>query len=183
MAVATPLRCLPGREGVLSLVDQAGESGLEDRYVDSLPVGLATLPSEQRRENRDGPEQPGHYVADRHPDLRRVAAVRVHEAGDRHQARFGLQHEVVTRAEGVRAGGAVPADREVHEVGVESLQGVVVQAETRQAAHPVVLEEHVRPAEQPPQDFNPGTLAQIQAQRPLVPVYRDVVRGDSWIVG
>src|SRR5439155_14756188 len=79
VAVATPLRCLPGREGVLSLVDQAGESGLEDRYVDSLPVGLATLPSEQRRENRDGPEQPGHYVADRHPDLRRVAAVRVHE--------------------------------------------------------------------------------------------------------
>ena len=64
----------PGRgaadERVLRLVDEARQRGAEDRHVDPLtapgdraPVALAT---DERRQDPDRPEHPGHHVADGH---------------------------------------------------------------------------------------------------------------------
>ena len=69
-----------GDERVLRLVDEDREGRFEQRDVDPLArpgaVGdPAALPRQQRGQDGDRPEQPGHDVADRDADLGRLAAV------------------------------------------------------------------------------------------------------------
>ena len=51
VGVAQPPRRNPGHEGVLRLVDEHREGGLEDRDVDSLAPGRRPLASEQRAQD------------------------------------------------------------------------------------------------------------------------------------
>ena len=87
-------------ECVLRLVHQAGQRGAEDATRppagrDRPPLRPVALAADQRGQDADRPEHPGHDVADRHADLGRRAPVRVGGAGDRHQAARGLDDEVV----------------------------------------------------------------------------------------
>ncbi len=52
---------------------------------------------------------------------------------------------------------------------------VIVEAEAVQAARPEVLDQHVRPTDQPADDFPTFRLAKVQAQAALVAVDRHEV--------
>ena len=88
-----------GRPQLRRLPDRQRERALEQRGVDVLAAAGA-LARVQRREDRDGAEQPGRQVADRDPALDRVA---VGLAGDAHHARQPLGDQVVARPLRVRA--------------------------------------------------------------------------------
>ena len=114
----------PVDERVLGLVDEAGEGRAEERDVDPLaarrrsrtPVALAP---DQRGQDADRPEHPGHDIADRDADLGRAAAVLVRRAGDRHEPARGLDDEVVAGPVGGRADRPVAGDGEVDEARVQ----------------------------------------------------------------
>ena len=128
-------------------------------------------------------EQPGRDVADRDPDLHRPAALVVRLAGDRHQPADRLRDEVVAGLPGVRPGRPEPGDREVDEVRVELPEDVVAEPEPGEPADPVVLDEHVRVADEPAEDLAPGLLLEVEADRALVAVDREVVGGRPRAVG
>ena len=85
-------------------------------------TGPVRATSQQRGQDPDRREQPAHDVADGHADLRRMPAVGVGVAGDRHQPRLGLDHEVVAGPFRRRPVRSVAADGEVDEVGVQLAQ-------------------------------------------------------------
>ena len=150
----------PGDEGVLRLVDEHGQGGGQQGDVDALAahrtVGAA---SQEPGQDPDRGEQPRDDVADRDPDLGRVAAVGVGVAGDGHQPPDRLDHEVVS---GAFRGGAVrpvAADGEVDEVGVEVAQGLLVESESCQRSRSEVLDEDIRVSEQAAQDVGAGPPA------------------------
>ena len=74
-------------------------------------------------------------------------------AGDRHQPADRLDDEVVAGLPGVGAGRAEPGDREVDEVRVELAGGRRRRSRAGEAAHPVVLDEDVRGADEPAEDL------------------------------
>ncbi len=88
-----------------------------------------------------------------------MAAVRVGVAGDRHQSADRLDHEVVPGPVRGRSVGAVAADREVDEIGIQRAQRVVIEPEPRQGAGSEVLDEDVGIGEQPAQDVRAGRPA------------------------
>ena len=150
----------------------------EQRHVDALaarrPLGA---PRQQPGQDPDRREQPGDDVADRDAHLRGMAAVRVGLAGDRHEPADRLDHEVVPGPVRRRSVGAVAADREVDEVGVQLPQRVVIETETSEGARPEILDEDVRVGQQPAQDLGAGGLAQVEPDGALVAVDRQVVGG------
>src|SRR4029079_10723348 len=94
---------------------------------------------DQRCEDSNPALETGCHNADRDADLGRLATVLVGRPGDRHQARLGLDHEVVSPTSGVGRIGAVAADRQVHEPRVERAERPFAEAEALEAAGPEVL--------------------------------------------
>ncbi len=186
VGVAAPRRRRARHERVLGLVHEAGEGRFEDRHVDPLPApgGRTARPvaAKERAEDADRAEQPGQDVRDRHADLARMAAVGVGEAGDRHEARLGLEHEVVAGAVGPGPGRAVAADAEVDERRVDLGQGRVVEAEPVEPADAEVLDEHVGAPQEAPQHGRAVGCLEVEPDRALVAVDREVVRGGPGIV-
>ena len=93
------------------------------------------------REDADGAEQAGRQVGDRDAALDRVAAGL---AGDAHHARQPLRDQVEAGPLRVRAGLAEAGDRGVDQPRVDRAQRLVVGAEPRRHARPVVLDQRRR---------------------------------------
>ena len=184
--VAVPSGRSPADERVLRLVDEHRQGRGEERHVDPLSrpgavgqarIGLPAL--QQRGEHGDRPEQPAHDVADRDPDLGRLAAVAVRCPGDRHEPARRLNDGVVAGPFGVGAVGPVARDRQVDESRVDPAQLGLVEPEPRKAADPEVLDDDVGTPEQPPQDVLAGFGAQVDAHAALVAVHRQEIGGGS----
>ena len=181
MGVAEPARRDALDERVLGLVHEDRQRRFEDRDVDPLadPVrrrALALAPGE-RGEDPDGRVEPGRDVGDRDADLRRVTAVGVGRAGDRHQPGLGLEQEVVARPADERPGRAVAADREMDEARVERGEDVVPEPEPGEAVRSEVLDEDVGVGEESAQHVGAGGLLQVEPEAALVAVDREVVGG------
>ena len=134
---------------------------------------------EQPGQDRDRAEQPGHDVADRDAHLRRLSPVLVRRPRDRHQPADRLHDEVVAGLPRIRAVRAEAGDREVHEVRVERGERGVPEPEPGQPTDPVVLDQHVRRAEEAPQDLAPGVGLEVDTDRALVPVDGEEVGGGA----
>ena len=186
VGVAHPDRRRATHERVLRLVDEDGERRFEERHVDPLPADVRPrrrVAGEQAGQDRDRAEQPGDDVADRHADLGRPSPVLVRRPRDRHQPADRLDHEVVARLRRIGAVGAEPRDREVHEVRVELAERGVAEPERGHPADAVVLDQHVRPREEPTKHLATGVGLQVEPDRALVPVDREEVGGRPRAVG
>ena len=64
-------------------------------------------------------------------------------AGDRHDARHALDHEVIARPLGIGPVLAEAGDRAIDELRVDGFQAVIVEAIFLQAAHLEVLDHHI----------------------------------------
>ena len=104
----------------------------------------------QRGEDADQREQRRAQVGDRHAGLDRRSPFG--GAGHRHQARETLRDQIEAALGRPRAGLAVAGDRGVDQPRVLAAQRVVVEAEARHHARPVVLDEDVGAAGQPLED-------------------------------
>ncbi len=89
-----------------------------------------------------------------------------------------LGDEVVARLRGVGSVGSVARDRKVHEARVQLAQRLLGQSQAIHSASPEVLDEHIRPTDQPAHHLAPLLAAQIQAQAALVPIDRQEVGRD-----
>ena len=175
VAVAHPARDDAARDEGTRLVDQPREGRAEQVDLDVLTAaGLVALV--EGREDADARVQPGHDVEDRDP---RAVGRALGVAGQAHQPRDGLDHEVVAGQVASAGSAAEAADRGVDDAGVVGADAVVVEPEPRQAPRLEVLDEDVGP---------PGELAgrrpvvvvlEVQRHRALVAVDPEVVRRDA----
>ena len=123
----------------------------------------------------DRPVQSGHHVEHRDagPERRTVGI-----AGEAHQPGHGL-HDQVVAGQPRALGGAEPADREVHQARVDGRRGVVVEAELGERAGLEVLDRDVRPAQQL-LGLRPVLVdTEVEHDRALVAVDRQVVGRDA----
>ncbi len=139
--------------------------------------------ADQPGQHRHGAEHPGDDVADRDAHLGRPAALVVGRAGDAHESAHGLDHEVVARAVGGGPRRAVAGDREVDERRVQLAQDVVIEAEAGEATRPEVLDEDVAAGQQAAQHLGTVGLVQVERDRALVAVDREVVGRGPRVVG
>ena len=118
---------------------QHADRGLEQRGVDEL-AAPGPLAREQRELDAVRREDPREQIRDRDPDARRAALV---GAGEAHQAAHGLRDRVEAGAARVRAVGAEARDAAHHEARMAAQQLGRIEAERREHAGPVVLDQHV----------------------------------------
>ena len=179
VGVAAPAGRRARHERVLGLVDEAGQGRFEDRHSTRWPAPaggpLARSRARSAARTPTAPNSPVSDVGDRDADLGRATAVGVGEAGDRHEAGLGLEDEVVAGAVGPRARRSVAADPEMDEGRVERRERRVVEAEPVEAADPEVLDEHVGLRQEPAQDRRTLGLPEVEPDRALVAVDREVV--------
>ena len=145
----------------------------QQRGFDVLPTSGA-FPRPQCVHHAERAEQTGEDVGHRQPDsLRRAARL----SRQRHQARLGLHDLVESRSRSVRAASSEPGDGQRDQPRVESAE--VVEPETESLKHPwpVVLDEDVGAARQPPQPVGALGGFEVEHHRALVAVGAHVVRG------
>ena len=161
-----PLGDAAPREVLRRLPHREGDPGVDERRVDELPEPRAR-PREQRRQDaRDG-EEGGAEVGHRYPRLDRWPP---RLAGDRHEARDALRHEVEAPLAGGRAGLAVARDGRVDETRMAPGELRVVQAELLEHPRPVVLHQHVGHRGEAPHRVAAGRLLQVDDDAALAAV-------------
>ncbi len=172
MRVAHPERHHVARHVRRALVDQPGQRRRHQVDLDVLPLpgGLAMA---QRGQHADHRVVARHHVE--HGDPGPVGRP-VRLAGQAHQPRHGLHHQIVARHP--RAGPRPePADRGVDDAGVGRADGVVVEPVLGQPAGAEVLHQHVGPPGQLPGEPGVALLPQVERDRPLAPVDAQVIGG------
>src|SRR5690606_25407114 len=128
-----------------------------------------------------GGQHPGDAVArredvgDRQADLARRARRPRHA----HDARLALHDRVVAGAAALRPVVPEPGDRQDDEAGVQLVQPPDREAEPVEDARPEVLHEHVGVPDQPLQGVPAVAGLQVEGDRLLVPVDRQVVGADA----
>ncbi len=171
MGVAHPERDHPSSRVRAGLVDHPGHRGGQQAGLDVLTLAGSGAVV-QRRQDADRGMQAGDDIEDRDTGPERWA-VRI--AGQAHQARHRLHHQVVTR-QVPAATRAEAADRGVHDAGVAGPDRLVVEPEPGQAAGLEVLHQHVGPAGKLPRGGQITGVIEVQGHGPLVPVDRQVIR-------
>ncbi|BDC26107.1 hypothetical protein NB2BOR_A03980 [Bordetella parapertussis] len=172
-----PLRYLARQEvvhdGAAGDVDQA----IEQRDVDGLSFAAEVAVLQRAQDRRRGVDARDH-IGDRDAGLERAAAgLGVRQAGDAHQSAHALEYVVVAGQVGVRAGLAESGDRAIHEPRIDLAQRLIVQAEARQRADLVVLDQHVRVLGELADDFLAFGAGDVQRHRLLASVGAEEVGG------
>ena len=167
MGRAERARRLTRSEGEGRLPVGHDDAGLEQGGVDPL-AATARVPLIEGRQHADGTEQAGDDVGHGRAALQRrpVGAL----AGDAHEAAHGLGHQVEAAAIAPRAGEAVAGDRAIDQAWIALFQPGLSEAEARQHAGPVVLDEHVGPGEQAVQHRLAMRRLEVEGERVLVAV-------------
>ena len=120
----------------------------------------------------------GHQVGSGDANLLRPAARQVVAlAGDAHDAAHGLRDQIVAGAVRVGPRLAEAGDRAVDQAGVHFLERGVIEAVLGEAAHLVVLDQHIRALDQPLHHRLPLGRGEVERDRALPPVGRHVVGG------
>src|SRR6267142_2480706 len=151
------------------------QAGLEQRGVHAL-AAAGHAPRAHRAEDADEREEPRAEIRDRHADLHRRAAL---AAGGAHDAAHALRDQVIAAARGVRARLPVAGDRAVDQPRVERRQRLVVHAEARGDAGPVVLDEDVGGRHQLLQDGDALGALEVEYEAALVAVDGQEGRRDT----
>ena len=156
------------REVLRRLPHREGDPGVDERRVDELPAPRAG-PREQGGQDAGDGEEGGAEVGHGYPRLDRRAP---RLAGDRHEARDALRHEVEAPLAGGRAGLAVARDGRVDEARMPPGERRVVEAELLEHSGPVVLHQHVGHRGEALHRLAAGRLLQVDDDAALAPVDR-----------
>ncbi len=173
MSVAAASRPLARREIDSRLVREQRGHRVEHRDLDLLAAPGATARQEGKHD-AVGRRHTRHQIRDRRPHLHRRP---VGKARDVHEARFGLNHEIVAGASGLRPRFAEAGDRAVHELGILVGEGGVAEAELLHGARPEILEEHVTLPDQGAQDRLSLGVLEVEGDALLVAIDRHEVGG------
>ena len=171
MAVAVAPRRASRDQVGLSHVDQRRKLAVEQGDIDVLSCA-GQLAMVQRSQDGDSGVHTGHDVGEGHAHLARRPLYRT---GDRHQAALSLDGKVVTRPAGQWSRLAVARDGAVDEAGVEFAQRFKADAHLPGLPRPEVLDHHVRPGGEPADDGNALGSLEVDGERTLVAVDRQVV--------
>ena len=174
MAVPHPERDDAAGHVGAGLVHQARHRRGQQADLDVLPAA-GGVPVVQRGQDPDGGVQPGHHVEHRDARTERLAG-RI--SGQAHQPGDGLDDEIVAGQRRAGRGAAEPADRGVDDRRVDGRHGLVVEAETGQAAGLEVLDEDVGAARELARRGQVTGILEIQRDRPLIAVDAEVIRRD-----
>ncbi len=181
---AVPCRrgALAGDEVVQVLVCEPGNLRVEQRQVDVLALaGAITLV--QRCQDGRHRIHAAHQVGHGHAHfLRSRTRLAVRHAGEAHQAAHRLDHGVVAGLGGIGAVLAEGGDRQVDEARVVRGKIRIGQSVARQAADLEVLDQHVGTRRQLPYEGPALRPAEIDGERALAAIGRQVVRGLAGLV-
>ena len=108
----------------------------------------------------------GRNVGDRDPDLRR----RLRGTGDGEQTRLALHEQVVRLPIGIRTVGAVARHLTDDEAWIGLSEGGGAEAQSIHRTRREIVDEHVAPGEQPPEDLLPLWPLHVERQRLLRPI-------------
>ena len=134
-----------GREELRRFPDRERHARFDERRVHVLAESGAMTMLE-RREDTDGREEARAEIRQRHARLhRRAAAI----ARDRHDPRHALRNEIEAALRPIGSGLSVSRYRRVDEPRVDGRQRLVIEAERRDHAGPVILDEDVARARDP----------------------------------
>ncbi|MNC30151.1 hypothetical protein D3C75_784270 [compost metagenome] len=134
------------------------------------------IPMRKRSQDRDSRIQPGEDVRQRHANLHRPRTLfALRSPRQTHKATEPLDHEVITRTLGVRTGLAEPGDRAIDQIRIDRLQRFIVQAISRQTADLEVLDQDVRLGRQFTHQLLPFRASEVDGDRLLVAIGRQVI--------
>ena len=156
---------------------------VEHRQVDMLPApGAPAL--DQRRGDREGRHRPRRVVDHRRADLDRVDLRR---PGRGHDARRGLDLDVVAGLAGARPVLAERGHRAIDQALVLGREVGIAEPEPGERAGAVVLDQHVGPGGEAPEQRPAALMPEIERHRALVRRLGQVVdahqRGVERLVG
>ena len=169
--VAPPAGRLAADQVGLSHVDQRGGRRSEQTHGDSIAAAGAP-PGHDRRQNSTDRVQTGNHVGDGHADFHRRA---VRFAGDRHQAAHALDRQVVARSHPLTE----RRDRAMDDSRVGRGDFFGAQSQTVGDTGREVLDQHVCTPEQIEEQVAAGFVLEVQADAPLGPVDRKIIRAES----
>lgn len=160
---------LAADEAAAGNVGQGGGLAVAQRNVNVLTLaGLAA--AQERRHDAVAGVQAGREIGHGDADLDWGP---VAGAGDVHETKFGLDHDVVAGTVGVGPGLTVAGDGGVDEAGVDFAQRFVIHAVLFQGAGQVVFHENVALGGELVQDLDAFLVLEGQAERFFVAVYLD----------
>ncbi|MNR04670.1 hypothetical protein D3C85_1206500 [compost metagenome] len=175
MSITQTPRWRAGGEVVHGLVGQAGDLHVEQRHIDVLAAAIAVTMGEGGQD-RHGRVEPGEDVGQRDTDFHRPRTFFTFRApGQAHQPAQALDHEVIAGALGVGPGLTKAGDRAIDQARVDRLQAFIVQPIGSQATNLEVLDQHIRLRCQLAHQALALGLGEVDGQRTLVAVGRQVV--------
>ena len=172
MGVAATGRARAGAEVDAGLIGEQRGHDVEHRDLDLLTT-TGPGPGEERQHDAMGRRHAGDQIGDRVADFHRRA---IRETGEVHDARLGLDHEVVARAVRLGARLAESRHRAVHQARVQTRERTVPETELVHRPRSEVLEQHVALLRQLPEDLAPLRRLEVQGDALLAPVHRHEVR-------
>src|SRR5215207_3168604 len=152
---------------------QPGERAVRHRDVDDLPLAAPPRLLERRQDPHGGHQAAASQVRDLGPGLDRGAARLARQGEETVQAQ--VVH-VVARAVAVRAVLAVAGDRAVDERRVRLAKYLVADAQVVEHTRPEALDQGVGGLDQLEQRLSAALLLQVDPDRALVAVERQVER-------
>ena len=129
------------------------------------PPGAAAL--DERRQHPHGQQRRPVLVDDGRAHRGRRLAGAPRDGGE---PRDALHEEVLTRAVAVRARLAVAGSRDVNEPRVDGAGVLPAEPPALEHARPEVLDQHVRPLDEPARDGPAMIRLEVEREAPLVPV-------------
>ncbi|MNZ46260.1 hypothetical protein D3C78_639380 [compost metagenome] len=175
MSITQAFRRIACRQVVHGLVGQTGHLHVQQRHVDMLTTAVV-IPMRKRSQDRDSRVQPGQDIRQRHANLHRPRTFFAFRSPrEAHETAQPLDHEVITRTLGVRTGLAKPGDRAIDQVRIDRLHRFIVQAIGRQTTNLEVFDQDVRLRRQLTHQLLPFGASEVDGDRLLVAVGRQVI--------
>jgi hypothetical protein len=154
-------------QGTAGKVGQSGGLAVAERYVDVLtPAGPEA--TQQCCLDRVCCVQAGREIGHGDTDLDRRS---VTLAGDVHQTKLGLDHDVVARSLAVRPRLSVSGDRSVDDAGVDLLERYVVQVVFGERSGQVVFDDNVAGGSDLLEDGLTLWRLEVESERLFVTIY------------
>ncbi|MNG00784.1 hypothetical protein D3C84_837330 [compost metagenome] len=143
MSITQAFRSIACRQVVHRLVSQTRHLDIQQRHIDML-AATVMIPMRKRCENRHGRVKPGQNVRQRHADFHRPGTIITFwSPRQTHQAAQALDHEVITRALGVRTRLTKSGDRAVDQIRIGLFERLIIQSISRQTTDLEVLDQDV----------------------------------------
>ena len=164
-------------EIILRLVGQPAHLRVQKRHIDMLAVA-GLFPVVEGGQDADGRIHAGGQIRHREANpLRPGAGIAIGDAGDAHQPGHALDQIIVAGLRCARPGLAEPGDRTIDNARIDRSQIIVAEPLIGEIANLEVFDKHVRGCGQITDDLAALIGGDIQGQRLLAPVGRQVIGG------